>query len=84
MLANLPVPYQLCNAHLAWCLNSDVLDVRSLVCAFNPVKALVGAFSVIVNLHLDLRFKLYCALVQCSVGDVLTLTLVHLMPAGVT
>ena len=49
MLANLPVPYQLCNAHLAWCLNSDVLDVKALVCAFNPETALVGAFSVIVK-----------------------------------
>ena len=49
MLANLPVPYQLCNAHLAWCHNSDVLDVKALVCAFNPETALVGAFSVIVK-----------------------------------
>ena len=36
------------NAHLAWCLNS-VLNVKALVGAFNQEKALVGAFSVIVQ-----------------------------------
>ena len=30
-----------------------------LVGTFNQEKALVGAFSVITNLHVDLRFKLY-------------------------
>ena len=29
-----------------------------LICAFN--KALVGAYSVITNLRVDLRLKLYC------------------------
>ena len=36
------------NAHLAYCLNS-VLNVKSLVGAFNQEKAVVGAFSVIVK-----------------------------------
>ena len=30
--------------------------------AFNQEKALVGAFSVITNHRVDLRFKLYCEL----------------------
>ena len=44
------------NACLAQCLNS-VLNVKALVGAFNQEKALVGAFSVIVQLHrwIDLR-----------------------------
>ena len=29
-------------------------------CAFNQEKALVGAFFVITNHHVDIRFKLYC------------------------
>ena len=33
--------------------------MKALVGAFNQEKALVGAFSVIVNLRMDLRFKLY-------------------------
>ena len=40
----------LVNACLALCLNS-VLYVKALVGAFNQEKALVGAFSVIVQLH---------------------------------
>ena len=36
-----------------------VLNVKALVGAFNQEKALVGAFSVIMNLRVDLRFKLY-------------------------
>ena len=40
------------------CLNS-VLNVKALVCDFNQEKALFGAFSVIMNLRMDLRFKLY-------------------------
>ena len=39
--------------HLAKCLNS-VLNVKALVGAFNQEKALVGAFSVITNLRMDL------------------------------
>ena len=46
------------NRCLALCLNS-VLNVKVLVGAFNQEKALVGAFSVITNLRVDLRFKLY-------------------------
>ena len=41
------------NAHLAKCLNS-VLNVKALVGALNQQKALVGAFSVITNLRMDL------------------------------
>ena len=42
------------------CLNS-VLNVKAVVAAFIEEKALVlvGAFSVIMNLRMDLRFKLY-------------------------
>ena len=36
------------NTHLAWCLNSD-LNVKALVGAFNQEKALVGAFSLIIQ-----------------------------------
>ena len=34
------------------------MDMK-LIGAFNKEKALVGAFSVIMNLRMDLRFKLY-------------------------
>ena len=40
--------YRGVNTRLAWCLNS-VLNVKTLVGAFNQEKALVGAFSVIVK-----------------------------------
>ena len=43
------------------CLNS-VLHVKVVVAAFNQEKALVGAFSVIANLRMDLRFKLHWTL----------------------
>merc|ERR1719418_181757 len=48
------------DARLAWCLNS-VLGVGALVGAFNQERALVGAFSVIVQLHrlVDLRHYLF-------------------------
>ena len=39
--------------HLAWCLNS-VLYVKAVVAAFNQEEALVGAFSVITNLRMEL------------------------------
>ena len=41
------------NACLAKCLNS-VLNVKAVEAAFNQEKALVGAFSVITNLRMDL------------------------------
>ena len=41
------------NACLAQCLNS-VLNVKAVVAAFNQEKALVGAFSVITNLWMEL------------------------------
>merc|ERR1712067_150944 len=41
------------NARLAQCLNS-VLNVKAVVAAFNQEKALVGAFSVITNLRMEL------------------------------
>ena len=67
MLTNLPVPYDLyvgvrisrlftmhgVNAHLAYCLNS-VLNVKAVVGAFKPEKALVGAFSMIVKSSLTI------------------------------
>ena len=69
MLSNPPIPYEIFalashfHVYLLWvnicsekCLNS-VLNVNALVGAFNQEKALVGAFSVIVQLHrlVDLR-----------------------------
>ena len=45
--------YREVNARLAQCLNS-VLNVKAVVAAFNQEKALVGAFSVISNLRMDL------------------------------
>ena len=38
--------------------SAGVLNVKALLGAFNQEKILVGAFSVIANLHVDLRFKL--------------------------
>ena len=38
---------------------NSVLNVKALVGAFNQKKAIVGAFSVITNLCVDLCFKLY-------------------------
>ena len=35
--------------------------MKAVVAAFNQEKALVGAFSVITNLCVDLHFKLYCS-----------------------
>ena len=46
-------------ACLEWCLNS-VLNVKALVGAFNQEKALVGAFSVITNLRMELFQALVC------------------------
>ena len=45
------------NALLALCLNS-VLNVKAVVASFNKEKALIGAFSVITNLRMDLRLQL--------------------------
>ena len=41
------------NAHLAYCVNI-VLNVKAVVAAFNQEKALIGTFSVITNLRMDL------------------------------
>ena len=41
------------NTCLAYCLNS-VLNVKAVVAAFNQEKALVGAFSMITNLQMEL------------------------------
>ena len=37
---------------------NSVLNVKALVGAFNQEKVLVGTFSVIMNLSVDLHFKL--------------------------
>ena len=50
MLTNLPVPYDLCVADPI----SIFLNVKTVVAAFNQEKALVGAFSVITNLRMEL------------------------------
>ena len=45
------------------------MNVKVLVGAFNQEKALVGAISVITNLHVGLRFKLYypvCCVLTCN------------------
>ena len=41
------------NTRLAKCLKS-VLNVKAVVAAFNQEKALVGAFSVITNLRMEI------------------------------
>ena len=43
----------------SWLKVPSVFDVKVLVGTLNQEKALVGAFSVITNLRMDLRFKLY-------------------------
>ena len=57
------------NTRLAWCLNS-VLNVKVLVAAFNQEKALVGAFSVILQFYRlivystsknNVRYLLWCS-----------------------
>ena len=53
---NFTSTYHWVNARLTWCLNS-VLNVKALVGAFNQEKAL-GAFSVIMNIRMDIRLKL--------------------------
>ena len=55
---------------LAWCLNS-VLNVKAVVAAFNQEKALVGAFSVITNLRIELFEAVVslCDLVLCRDAD---------------
>ena len=45
--------------------------MKAVVAAFNQEKALVGAFSVITNLRMDLRFKLHTSVP--SLSDPLTL-----------
>ena len=60
--------YLLWDQHLFKCYNS-VLNVKAVVAAFNQEKALVGAFSVITNLCVDLRFKLYPSLCNNSVSQ---------------
>ena len=52
------------NAGLAQCLNS-VLNVKAVVAAFNQEKALVGAFSVITNLRMELFEALDILHVPC-------------------
>ena len=53
MITKLPVSYELCVADLISRLNS-VLNVKTVVAAFNQEKALVGAFSVLTNLRMEL------------------------------
>ena len=52
MLAIPPVPYDLC-------ISVSQFHVYVVVGALNQKKVLVGAFSVITNQRMDLRFKLY-------------------------
>ena len=37
------------------------MNVKVIVGTFNQEKAIIGAFTVISNIRLDLRFKLYSA-----------------------
>ena len=46
-------PWGQCPFSIVQCLNS-VLNVKAVVAAFNQEKALVGAFSVITNLWIEL------------------------------
>ena len=50
------------------CLNS-VLSVKAVVAAFNQEKALVGAFSVITNLRMDLFEALFTT--QHNIGEMI-------------
>jgi len=52
------------NARLAWCLNG-VLNVKAVVAAFSQEWALVGAFSVIA----DLRMELFQALISMQQSE---------------
>ena len=54
----------LTNQHSVLSLNSVLVDVKAVVAAFNQEKALVGAFSVITNL----RMELFEALVSRAVS----------------
>ena len=45
-------------ACLAKCLNR-FFNMKAVVATFNQEKTLVGAFSVITNLSVDLWFKIY-------------------------
>ena len=49
---------------LALCLNS-VLNVKAVVAAFNQEKALVGPFSVITNLRMELFGALLLTHILC-------------------
>ena len=82
MLTNLPVPYDYCVgvpiSHLLTVgstpVQHSVLNVKALVGAYNQEKALVGAFSVIVQLHrlIDLRhynFPLFCRVAVLAAAD---------------
>ena len=51
MLSNLAFPYDLCVGDPISRLSNRFLNVKAVVAAFNQEKALVGAFSVIVQLH---------------------------------
>ena len=61
--------YRGVNVHLAKCLNI-VLNMKVPVGASNQEMALLGAFSVITNLRMDLCFKLYSPRVTCHVSSV--------------
>ena len=61
--------YRGVNAHLAKCLNI-VLNMKVPVGASNQEMALLGAFSVITDLWMDLCFKLYSPRVTCHVSSV--------------
>ena len=66
MLTNPPIPYDFCVGDPISRLltlgstpvQHSILNVKALVGTFNQEKALVGAFSVIVQLHrlIDLRY----------------------------
>ena len=44
----------------------SVLNLKAVVATFDQEKALVGAFSVITNLRVDIRLKLQLALALAS------------------
>ena len=45
---------------------NNVLNVEAVLAAFNRDKALVGAFSVITNLRVDLRLQILTRLLAIS------------------
>ena len=58
-------------------IENSVLNVKAVVAAFNKEKALVGAFSVITNLRMELFQALVPTVTRCSVQNVINSDSIH-------